>query len=184
MLLYTQSDTRSDLEGILSLQKANLAHGLSVEEMQSQGFVTVNHTFDLLKTLNDRERHVIVKHRDKVVGYVLAMTEQSRYDVPILVPMFDAFDNMHHNNKRVSDQNFIVVGQVCIDKSYRGQGLFDKCYATYRDLYGRKYDFAITEIASTNHRSLQAHKRVGFREIDSYVSPGGVHWVVVVWDWN
>jgi predicted GNAT superfamily acetyltransferase len=184
MIAYTQSILLPDLKGILSLQKNNLASGLSVDEIQSQGFVTVNHTYELLKDLNDREKHIIAKDDDNVIGYVLAMTKQSRFDIPVLIPMFEAFDKMKYNNKAVTDHNFIIVGQVCIDKQYRGQGVFDKCYEKYREYYRDKYDFAITEIAASNTRSLQAHKRIGFREIDSYVAPDKTEWVVVVWEWR
>ena len=183
MLTFTKATSTIDLEGILHLQKKNLAEGLSSEEIQSQGFVTVNHSFDQLKKLNDIEKHVIAKDGDKVVGYVLAMTQASNSDIPILVPMFDVFNNIIFNGKKVNDYHYIVVGQVCVDKAYRGQGIFDKTYATYKEFYKNKYDFAITEIATTNTRSLQAHKRIGFQVINSYIDPDKTEWDVVVWDW-
>jgi hypothetical protein len=73
---------------------------------------------------------------------------------------------------------------VCVDKVYRGQGIFDQCYLAYEKFYEYKYDFAITEIATSNTRSLQAHKRIGFKEINSYFAPDKTEWVVVVWDWK
>ncbi len=100
MLTFTKATSTNDLEGILFLQKRNLAQGLPPEEIQSQGFVTVNHSFDQLKKLNDIERHVIAKDGDKVVGYVLAMTQASKSDIPILIPMFDVFNNITFNKKR------------------------------------------------------------------------------------
>jgi hypothetical protein len=87
MIEFTTANSKSDLEGILILQKSNLAKGLSFEEIQSQGFVTVDHSFDQLKKLNDIEKHVIAKDDEKVIAYVLAMTQKSRHDIPILVPM-------------------------------------------------------------------------------------------------
>ncbi len=184
MLTFSKAASTIDLEGILQLQKANLAQGLSLEEIQSQGFVTVNHSFEQLKKLNDFEKHVIAKDGDKVVGYVLAMTPQSKLDIPILFPMFDAFDKIIFNGRKVSDCHYIVVGQVCVDKAYRGQGIFDQCYTAYKEFYEDKYDFAITEIATTNTRSLQAHRRIGFQEINSYFAPDKTEWIVVVWDWK
>jgi GNAT superfamily N-acetyltransferase len=183
MVTCTTANSKTDLNGILSLQKANLVRGLSPEEIQSQGFVTVDHTYDQLKRLNDFEKHIIAKDADKVVGYVLAMTQKSKHDIPILVPMFEAFDKIVFNGKRVSDWNYIIIGQVCVDKDYRGRGIFDQCYAAYKKFYQDKYDFAITEIATTNTRSLQAHKRIGFKEINSYLAPDKTDWVVVAWDW-
>ncbi len=184
MVTYTTSNTQAELEGILKLQKANLAHGLSVDEIQSQGFVTVNHDYDVLKKMNDLEKHVIAKDDEVVIGYCLAMTKQSRFDIPVLVPMFEVFDQIVYKEKIISEVNYIVVGQVCVGKAYRGQGIFDNCYAAYKEFYNGKYDLAITEIASSNTRSLQAHKRIGFREIDSYIDPANTEWIVVIWDWK
>lgn len=184
MITYTAANSKNDLEGILKLQKANLPQGLTPDEIRSQGFVTVNHSFDLLAKLNDLEKHIIAKDKEQVVGYVLAMTQHSRYDIPILIPMFDVFDAVRYNGKTISEYNYLIIGQVCVDKEYRGQGVFDNCYAAYREHYSGKYDFAITEIASSNPRSINAHKRVGFKEINSYTDPDGTEWVIVVWNWK
>jgi L-amino acid N-acyltransferase YncA len=184
VITYTKCNSQNDLEGILTLQKANLSRALSADEIQSQGFVTVDHTFDMLKSLNDLERHVIAKHNSKVVGYVLAMTKQSRFDIPVLIPMFDVFDLVSYKNKKISAYNYIIVGQVCVDKNYRGAGIFDNCYAAYRKFYDTAYEFAITEIAATNLRSLKAHKRIGFEEIYSYTASNKTEWIIVVWDWK
>jgi GNAT superfamily N-acetyltransferase len=184
MIVFTTAHGRSDLEGILALQKSNLARNLSAEEIQHQGFVTVDHSYDQLKKLNDNERHVIAKEGDRVVGYVLAMTSQSKFDIPIIIPMFEAFDGIVYRGRKVTQYNYIVVGQVCIDKEYRGRGIFDECYSAYKTHYSGKYDFAITEIARTNQRSLNAHKRIGFKEVHSYFSQDNSEWIIVLWDWK
>src|SRR5262245_21642469 len=184
MIIYSTANSHSDLEGILKLQKSNLRRSLQADEIQSQGFVTVDHTFDVLNRLNDHEKHVIAKDHDTVVGYVLAMTKHSKLEIPILFQMFDVFDAVVFNGKRVSEYNYMLVGQVCIAKEYRGQGIFDNCYEAYRKFYKEKYDFAITEIAKSNPRSLHAHKRIGFEEVHSYVGSDKTEWIIVVWDWK
>lgn len=161
----------------------NLAASLTKDEIQSQGFVTVDHSYEQLAALNDQEKHVIAKDNEKVIGYLLAMTKKCWAEIPVLVPMFDIFDSVPYNGKKISEYNYLVVGQVCIDKAYRGQGILDHCYAAYKARYSAKYDFAITEIASTNLRSLNAHKRVGFKEVHTFIS-GETKWVVVLWDWK
>jgi L-amino acid N-acyltransferase YncA len=184
MITFTTAGSKNDLDGILALQKANLARGLAADEIQSQGFVTVDHTYEQLEQLNDYEKHVIAKDSNKVIAYVLAMTQQSRNDIPILVPMFEIFDRVLYKGKKITEYNYLLVGQVCVYKAYRGQGIFDKCYAAYKKFYGSKYDFAITEIATSNQRSLNAHFRVGFKVIHSYIGPEGTEWEVVVWEWG
>ena len=184
MINYTTANTRSDLEGILLLQNVNLALSLTREEIQSQGFVTVNHTYDQLKKLNDYEKHIIAKDKENVIGYVLAMTHHSKTDIPILIPMFTVFSTIMYAGKKITDYDFLVVGQVCVDKNYRRHGIFDNCYNEYEKHYKDKYDFAITEIASTNIRSLNAHRRIGFKEIHTYEGPDKTEWVIVLWDWK
>lgn len=184
MITYTISDSKEDLEGILRLQKANLSRSLSPGEAAAEGFVTVDHSFEQLKQLHDIAPHIIAKDHDRVIGYLLAMTSRSRNDIPVLIPMFREFESILYRGKPVGEWNYLVVGQVCIDKAWRGQGVLDRCYAAYRDRYSNKYDFAITEIATVNHRSRRAHQKTGFEEIHFYSSPGQTGWVVVLWDWN
>ena len=184
MIDYTTADTENDLGGILRLQKSNLPVNLSDDEIRSQGFVTVIHSYaDLLK-LNNIEPHIIAKDNGQVIAYLLAMTKQSGHDIPVLIPMFMIFEEVIFGGKMISDYNYMVVGQVCVDKQYRGQGILDKCYWRYREQFKGKYDFAITEIAATNPRSLNAHKRIGFTEIHRYSTPDDVEWSVVIWDWE
>lgn len=184
MIYYTTSKDEADLRGILDLQQRNLPKNLSREEITSQGFVTVSHSLVDLQKMNAIEQHVIAKENNSVIAYLLAMTERSKFDIPILIPMFEAFEHIHYKNTLLSKYNYIVVGQVCVDKNYRGQGILDKCYTLYIDSFKKKYDFAVTEIATSNQRSMNAHKRIGFEIIYEYVAPDNVAWSIVVLDWS
>ena len=185
MLTYTTSKTQEDLQGILDLQRNNLPDVLSSEEIKTQGFVTVRHRLEDLQKMNALEQSVIAKDGEQVVAYLIAMTEKSKADIPQLIPMFDLFGQIHYKGKIVADFQYMVVGQVCIRKDYRGQGVLDACYATYRSCFQHKYDFAITEIDLTNTRSGKAHQRIGFEEIHRYQAPSdGAQWSVVAWDWS
>lgn len=180
---YTLSSTEQELQGILTLQAKNLKTTISEEESNAQGFLTVQHSFDLLKKLNDTEKHIIAKVDDLVAGYVLSMTKHAKNDIPLLVPMFEVFDKTVYQNKTISEYNYITVGQACVDKAFRGQGILENCYKTFKAYHQDKYDFAITEIAQNNHRSLAAHKRIGFSELTTY-HDGNMTWIVVIWDWR
>lgn len=184
MIDYTIATSEKDLIGILSLQAKNLIKSLSKSEAETQGFVTVEHSYSLLKQLNDTERHIIAKEHDKVIGYVLSMTKNSRSEIPMLYPMFKIFDQTVYNGQTISERDYIIVGQVCVDKDFRGKGIFDKCYNSFKHFHKDKYDFAITEIAEANLRSLNAHKRIGFTELTSYNDSNNINWIVVIWDWK
>lgn len=183
-IIYTRSSTDVELAEILALQKINLKANITENEISSQGFLTVSHTLNDLKTLNNFENHLIIKDEEKVVGYILAMTEYSKYDIPILIPMFEVFDKIKYMGKLISAYNYIVIGQVCIDKNYRGKGILSKAYDAYRKYFSKKYDFAITEISTSNTRSLHAHKKAGFRGIYTYIDSNNIEWSVVIWDWH
>jgi GNAT superfamily N-acetyltransferase len=182
-LVYTTANSANDLFGIIALQQNNLQLNLTAEEIKEQGFVTVVHSYEALKALNDIEQPIICKDGDKVVAYLLAMTAASQNAIAVLKPMFEIFDSILYQGKAVSEYNYIVVGQVCVDKNYRGKGILDKCYATYRDCFKQQYDFAITEIATRNLRSIKAHQRIGFNEIHQYISPDNEAWSIVAWHW-
>ena len=184
MAVCKTTETTTELEGILSLQRQNLPAVLSPEEVTSQGFLTVVHSLDELQQLNDIEPHTIAKENEQVVAYLLAMTKASENSIPILKPMFDLFRIVNFAGRKVSAFQYIVVGQVCVDRVFRGTGLLDACYAFYRKSFAHRYDFAITEIAASNLRSLQAHRRIGFNEIHRYTAPDLQEWVIVIWDWN
>jgi hypothetical protein len=183
MITYTTAINDTDLQQILALQQQNLSAGLTSEQINSQGFVTVSHRLEDLKKMNDIEPHVIAKENDRVVAYLLAMTAQSRFDVPVLFPLFDMFEKVEYQHRKIAEYRYMVVGQACVAEGYRGKGVFDACYAAYKTCFKDKYDFAITEIATRNQRSVNAHKRVGFESIYEYAAPDGEEWNVVLWKW-
>jgi predicted GNAT superfamily acetyltransferase len=146
-----------DLEQILLLQKQNRAY-------TADGFVTVNHTLDILRAFHSVMPSVVARRNDQVIGYALSMPREASALVPVLGPMFQRLDTMPVLN----NQSWYVMGQICVAEAWRGQGLFDRMYAEHRRHFAGQYDWLITEIALRNPRSLKAHARVGFVEIDQY----------------
>ena len=175
------AESEHDLHGILALQKKNLVTALDNDEILSQGFVTVNHSFDQLQELSKIEKQVVCKVGGRVIGYLLAMTTASKQQIPALIPMFEMFEHLQLDGKPLSAYQYVVVGQVCIDKDHRGKGLLSECYSEYKKAFRDRYDFAITEIAARNARSLRAHARVGFQELSRYIESGKEEWVIVYW---
>ncbi len=184
MIRYTSSTTEEDFFEIIALQEENLPRNLPENELKSQGFVTVVHALEDLQKMDAYEHNLLIKDDDKIVGYILAMTRQSKADIPVLVPMFNNFEKIIYKGKKIDEHNFIVVGQVCIHKIYRGMGLFDEAYSAYKKQFSGKYSFAITSIATANQRSINAHKRVGFVELHSFTDPNNTEWSIVAWDWQ
>lgn len=172
-----------DLPGILNLQAQNLKHATITQEQATQGFVTVQHTLQQLMAMQAIEPQVVAVHDEVVVAYLLAMTPALKDELPVLQPMFRLFEHINYKTKKVADYAYIVIGQVCVAKAFRGQGLLHECYAFYQATFSPCYHFAITEIDARNGRSLAAHQRIGFQEIATY-SADAVLWKVVIWDWR
>lgn len=174
MIQYTKALTSEDLNQILELQKMNLPKGLSDEEKLKEGFVTAYHTFEILKEMNDACAHTLAKLDDKVIGYALSMTKGFGNKIEVLKPMFDEI------SKVVTKDDFIVMGQICIDKNFRGKGVFRGLYNYMRtSVCQGVFNRIITEIDTNNIRSINAHKAIGFEDLFDYKS-GDNNWRVVV----
>ncbi len=180
----TTASSTADLEGILRLQRQNLADQLSPEAISSQGFVTVRHRLEDLERMHALEPSIIAKERDIVIAYILAMTLEARDFIPILEPMFSVIEKLAWQGSPLLNFPFLLVGQVCVDQHHRGTGLLSTCYTAFRDTYAPRYAFALTEIATRNTRSIRAHARVGFQTIHRYADPRGEDWDIVLWDWR
>ena len=61
---YKRAQTTNELYQILELQRTNIPSAISLEERNNEGFVTVHHTYDILKAMNDKCPHVIATHNE------------------------------------------------------------------------------------------------------------------------
>jgi len=183
MLRITTASHPEELEQILLLQQKNLARNISRQEAVEQGYVTVIHTPDQLQKMHQLAPAILAKDDEKVVGYALSMPISCSKLIPILEPMFASFENLVYKGKPLQQFSYYVMGQICIDKAFRGQGIFDKLYAGHKETYSQNYDCIITEVATRNTRSIKAHQRVGFDAIHKYTDETD-DWEVMVWDWS
>jgi GNAT superfamily N-acetyltransferase len=183
MLFPALVNTTEELQQILSLQKENLARNIDEDEMNSQGFVTLRHNLPVLEKMHRLAPSIIIKDNEQVVAYALTMLKECRSLIPDLESMFSLFEKISWQNKALIDYRYYVMGQVCIAKSYRGQGLFEKLYAHHRKIYHSQFDLLLTEVSFRNKRSLRAHEKVGFKII--YTQKDALdEWAILAWDWK
>lgn len=181
MLTIDIAKTTQDLDAILALQTENHKELVPLKEQQCSGFVTVRHSFALLERMNKIAAHIVAKDQEKVVGYALVMTVASQDEIPVLKSMFQVFKTIRYKNRLLGEYKYYVMGQICIDSAYRGQGIFRKMYDMHKQLYGGEYDLCITEVSSLNTRSLQAHLAVDFENVHVYSDQEDT-WHVLVLD--
>ena len=163
-----------ELEQILELQRANLARNLEAEEIAAQGFVTVEHTLELLRRMHGMAPSMVARDGGALAGYALVMPVECREFIPVLEPMFQ---------RLAGRGNFYVMGQICVAKAWRGKGVFDLLYQAHRRHLRGRWDTCVTEVAMRNTRSMRAHERVGFTVIDRYRDATD-EWALLQWDWR
>ncbi|MEP3208972.1 MAG: GNAT family N-acetyltransferase [Maribacter sp.] len=177
MVVYKRATETSELEQILALQKKNAIASISATEKEIEGFITVLHTYEILKKMNDACPHIIAKDGDSVVGYALVMLKEFRDEISVLSAMFETAATL------LGDKNYLAMGQICISKEYRKQGIFRGMYTYYKEELQGEYDCLLTEVATENSRSLSAHLNVGFETIKTQIS-NGTSWELICWDWK
>lgn len=168
---------------ILNLQSLNHKTSLSSEEIVKEGFVTCKHDFSLLKRMNDPYPHILATLKNKVVGYCLVMSADHRDELEVLQSMFAMIEKQTIDGQAIESSDYITMGQVCIDKQHRKKGLFKQMYNHFRNQLSPHYKYCMTEVATSNVRSLQAHEAVGFTNLLSYKAEDGKDWELIVWDW-
>ena len=202
MIRYGVAETDEELEGIIELQKVNLAGSLSKEEHQQEGFVTAVYDVDILREMmrSPNNRHAVAKGRDgKIIGYALSLPRDFDEN---LIPCLKDFNRVigqarfvaptNNGTKlvaptEVSERNYVIMGQVCIDKGYRGKGVFGRLYEVLRNQLQPHFDCIVTSISQNNPRSMKAHRKVGFQRVHDFTSgcgDNGEGWSIVAWDWK
>lgn len=64
--------------------------------------------------MNDKCNHIIAKSKNEVIGYALSMVKDFKNDIAVLNPMFVIIET------NISDGlEYIVMGQIFVDKAYR-----------------------------------------------------------------
>lgn len=163
MIVYDKVSSIEEIQQILELQKANLPENLKNGRKDAAGFVTVEHTLEVLTRMNHVLPHTVAKSEGKVIGYALSMTVDFVDEFAVLKPMFFEI------NKIFPDEKYVVMGQICIDKAFRKKGVFKGLYAFMKNkICLHRYKFIITEIDLKNRPSIKAHESVGFINLKEY----------------
>jgi len=182
-MLSTIVTTKEELEQIVALSHKNQRANVSAEEKKEEGFISWHYSLELLEKMHALHPNVIVKDGDKVIAYALVALKEALHFHNDLKHMISFIDGVLYNGKPLSDYKYYVMGQICIDKDYRGKGVFEMLYKKHKEIFEKEYDFIETEISASNTRSMRAHEKVGFKTIYTYTDASD-EWNVVIWDWQ
>lgn len=182
-MLVRQAISSLDLDNILLLQQKNAKTTLSASEIKQEGFVTVQHSKTQLEQMQSLVPQIIAEEKGELIGYALVMPRELKSSIPVLIPMFDLLDSLTYKGEALKELSFYVMGQICVAKAYREQGVFQELYHTHKRLLSAKYDYCITEVSTSNLRSMKAHLRMGFEVLHCFTDAED-EWNIVLWDWT
>ena len=154
MVTIRETKTPLDLSKILALQAKNTKPSLSKKEQQEQGYVTVQHTLAQLEKMSATATQIIAVEKNILAGYALVMPRSLKATIPVLMPMFSLLDTLDYENTAVKELNYYVMGQICVAKNYRRKGVFRQLYEAHRNAFSMTYNYCITEVSSSNLRSM------------------------------
>ena len=149
----------SDLEGVMDLHKRYHINTIRPED-KPDGFVTTNFTDEQLYTLVEKERGItIAKDDGRIIGYAMAGSWQFWSEWPLFTCMIEKLGDNTYNGQCLSVDNSYQYGPICVDREYRGSGVFQKVF--YASLAGMalRYPVMVTFINQINSRSYAAHTK-------------------------
>lgn len=167
--MVIQQAKLEDMQGVLHLLKANHVSNLKETE-KADGFVTTNMTTEQLERLITKENGVTIAREGKeVLAFAMAASWGYWSEWPFFAYMIEKLSEFSFEGQILTTENSYQYGPVCIDRSIRGSGVFEKVfYASLSSMKGH-YPIMATFINQVNHRSYAAHtKKVAMEQVGTF----------------
>jgi hypothetical protein len=171
----------SDIAKIFKLQSANLYTNLSEAE-RTDGFITTPFTTEQIKTLIDRTGVFVADRDNAIAGYIFAGSWTFFSQWAIFPYMVSRFPQLNFQGMPLTTSNTFQYGPVCIDRTWRGTGVFPQLFETMRSHFSSQFPIGITFINQINSRSLAAHKqKLNLEIIDEFEFNGNSYYSLGFW---
>lgn len=140
------------------------------EEDKKDGFITTAFTKEQLIELIEKESGLFIAKVDgKVVAYVMAASWEFWSIWPMFAYMIEHLDEDEYLGEKLSVKNSYQYGPVCVDKSVRGSGVFERVFDFAREQMSKRYPILVTFINKINPRSYAAHtKKLGLEVLKEF----------------
>ena len=156
-----------DFEKIVLLENQNLATVLT-DDQKSDGFLSGSFTAEQLRLMAQNVAIVVARNGNDLIGFVCASTAEFNSQRPLVAAMIARFPEIVIEKQRLDELKSFIAGPVCVDKNYRGQGVFEGLYETlFRDA-PVQYQAVLALVSTVNPRSVRAHEKVGMKVVDSF----------------
>ncbi|MDA7746456.1 GNAT family acetyltransferase [Psychromonas sp.] len=131
-----------------------------LEEDKKDGFITTAFTEAHLSQLITQESGLFIAIKDnKIVAYAMSASWEFWCQWPMFQFMVENLDDAKLIDNDLTVSNSYQYGPVCVDKSVRGEGVFEAVFKFSLEKMSERYPFMITFINKINTRSYEAHTR-------------------------
>lgn len=92
--------------------------------------------------------------------------------------MLALFPKLSFDCKLLSQYQAAVVGPWCVDKQYRGKGVFEGLWHALDESLPKHINLVATFISTKNPRSLSAAQKVGMAEVTTFDVAKQLFWLL------
>lgn len=159
----------ADIDEVLALHFKYQVDSIC-EEDKKDGFVTTAFTKAQLTQLIEEEDGLFIAKKDgRIVAYVMAASWQFWSAWPMFAHMIKGLPELEFAGQQLSVDNSYQYGPVCVDKSVRGEGVFEGIFNYSLQVMSARYPIMVTFINKNNPRSHAAHvRKVGMQVIQEF----------------
>lgn len=164
--------TDSDIEQIIAIQNESLLGKVADADLKD-GFVQGEFTAADFKNF-DRDIAVMVAEDDgKLAGYLCTSHLELHQGKELLKFIMKRTESIKFEGKPLSQFKIAMTGPICISKSKRGKGIFEKIYERFFETFGKDFEVSICFVDDANPRSQAAHiNKLGMRVVDEFECNG------------
>lgn len=169
MTIEFRAATGNDIEQILALHFRYQVDSIN-EEDKADGFITTAFDQTQLTELIEQEQGLFIALKEnQIIAYAMAASWQFWSRWPMFAHMVKDLPNLQYKGQILSTENSYQYGPVCVDKSVRGQGVFEGIFNFALQQMSKRYPILVTFINKINPRSFAAHtKKVGLDVIQEF----------------
>ena len=179
---YRRVEKLEDFQQIVELQNKNLRSTLSDLE-QIDGFLSVAFSIEQFQEMNNDLCVMACFDNERICGYLVASSIELNKKFPLVAAMIDCFSEISYKNKLLINYQPFISGPICIDRNYRGRGIFKKLIASVLNFLLQQSDspgLLTVFVSSDNLRSVNAHKKIGMDVVGEFTFNNQVYLILVM----
>ena len=176
--------TIEDIDGIKALLRKYHRDTISDED-RPDGFVTTAITDEQLTELIEKEDGVTIIAEpseggpDRVLGFCFAAPWEFWSAWPLFRHMMDIIPDYEFDRKKLVLSDTYQYGPMCVDRSIRGTGAFEKLFFTSLNQFKDRFPIMLTFVNQINKRSENAHTNKAHMQTIGTFDFGGNHYYLM-----